>query len=77
MKAPLRVLEREPIVTAMHLLLDDEPRLRTVLVMAYRRWQKEDAGLHPFDRRRRGYATLARTFGVSIHVARHAVAYAR
>lgn len=41
----------------------------------YRAWKLAEAGTHPHDRK--GYATLARVFGVSIHVARHAVAYNR
>lgn len=41
----------------------------------YARWQREEANLHPNDRSRKGYAALAQVFGVSIHVARHAVAY--
>jgi len=43
----------------------------------YAQWRREDASLPPTSSRRRGYQALADLFRVSVHVARHAVAYAR
>lgn len=43
----------------------------------YAEWQRAESHLHPYSRERRGYSALAQVFGVSIHVARHAVRYAR
>lgn len=47
------------------------------MAQLYAEWRKAEADLHPNDPARRGYAALAQVFGVSIHVARHAIAYAR
>lgn len=43
----------------------------------YADWRKQDAQLPASSTARRGYAALAAYFDVSIHVARHAVAYCR
>lgn len=53
------------------------PERNAEMARVYAEWKRAEAELHPNDPARRGYAVLAQVFGVSIHVARHAVAYGR